>query len=291
MRASPTALALLQPHELAALDRLGAEAAIRTRVQNAFLGNNVALTRILGRYKFFVDTRDEGFGSHVLLDGYWEIWLTLFLARNLRRGMVVADVGANFGYYSLMCAEFVGPAGKVVAVEPNPAAADLLQRTISLNGFRDRTSVERVALDSESGGRVLLYVPHSEPKNALVVASHEVVDQSAGHMVGVASMTMDDLLADYPAVDLIKIDAEGSEERIYAGMQAIVERHRPMIVMEFNAARYADAGGFLDRMSKSYGLLYHVDFDGRAAPIGRRELLETRRGEDWLLVLSRHAPD
>lgn len=78
--AQPADHVLLQPHELVAFDRLDAEAAIRTRVQNAFLGNNGALTGILGRYKLFVDTRDEGFGSHVLLDGYREIWLTLFAA-------------------------------------------------------------------------------------------------------------------------------------------------------------------------------------------------------------------
>ena len=35
---------------------------------------------VLGRYKFYVDTRDSGFGANVLLDGYWEIWLTQFLA-------------------------------------------------------------------------------------------------------------------------------------------------------------------------------------------------------------------
>lgn len=290
MRTAGTARALLQPHELAALDRLGAEAAIRTRVQSAFLGNNVALTRILGRYKFFVDTRDEGFGSHVILDGYWEIWLTLFLARNLRSGMVVVDVGANFGYYTLMCAEFVGAAGKVVAVEPNPAAAELLERSVSLNGFRGRTTVERVALDQESGQTALLYVPDSEPKNALVVSSPEVVDPSSGRLVDVPTMRMDDLLADQPRVDLIKIDAEGSEERIYAGMQATVERHRPMIVMEFNAARYPDPGGFVDRMSQSYGPLHHIDFDGHAVPVGRRDLLERRPGEDWLLVLSQRPP-
>lgn len=279
----------MQPHELAALDRPRAEAAIRTRVQSAFLGNNVALTRILGRYKFFVDTRDEGFGSHVLLDGYWEIWLTLFLARNLRGGMTVVDVGANCGYYSLMCAEFVGTDGRLVAVEPNPSAADLLERSISLNGFRDRTAIERTALGEESGRELLLYVPNCEPKNALIVDTPEVVDPAAGRLVAVTSTTMDDLLADYRQVDFIKIDAEGSEERIYAGMEATVERHRPTIVMEFNAARYPDAGGFLDRMANAYGGMFHIDFDGAAMPVSRRELLETRRGQDWLLVLS-HRP-
>jgi hypothetical protein len=107
---------LLQPHELAALDRLHAEAAIRSRVRSVYLGDHVALTCILGRYKFFLDTRDRGFGSHVLLDGFWEIWLTLFCARNLRHGMTVVDVGANFGYYSVMFAEFVGAPGRVLAV-------------------------------------------------------------------------------------------------------------------------------------------------------------------------------
>ena len=282
---------LLQPHELAALDRRDAEAAIRAHVQSAYLGDNTALTRILGRYKFFVDTRDHGFGSHILLDGFWEIWLTLFCARNLHTGMIAVDVGANFGYYSLMFAEFVGAPGHVIAVEPNPHAADLLRRSVDLNGFLSRTTIARVALGADDDATVPFYIPASEPKNALVVPSAASVNLDRGELIEVPSLRLDKLCTGRGAIDFVKIDAEGSEERIYAGMQEIIERDRPMIVMEFNVARYPDPGAFIEQIFGTYGTLYTINFDGSAAEVTRLQLLTERIGEDWLLVMSPQVPD
>src|SRR5438309_1518671 len=76
------------------------ESRVRALSGAVYLGEGQALCRVLGRYKMFVDTRDRGFGSHLLLDGYWEIWLTRFLARAVRPGMACLDIGANLGYYA-----------------------------------------------------------------------------------------------------------------------------------------------------------------------------------------------
>lgn len=283
-------IALLQPHELASLKRLDAEAIIRSHARSAYLGGHTAVARILGRYKLFVDTRDEGFGAHVLLDGFWEMWLTLFCARNLRPGMVAVDVGANFGYYSVMFAEFVGSAGRLLAVEPNPRAADLLRRTLNLNGFSQRATVAEAALGERDDERLRLYVPHTEPKNALVVSPGYHADPRDGTVVEVPSSNLDRLCAGLDRVDFIKIDAEGSEERIFAGMAGVLERHRPMIVMELNVARYQDAPGFLARLTATYGSLYSIGFDGFAKQVTAEDLLASRVGEDWLVVLAPKAP-
>jgi hypothetical protein len=68
-------------------------------------------------------TDDTGFGSHLLLEGYWEMWLTIFFARHLHPGITVIDVGANFGYYSVLFGALVEDTGHIYAVEPNPAVA------------------------------------------------------------------------------------------------------------------------------------------------------------------------
>jgi FkbM family methyltransferase len=281
---------LLQPHELAALDRQHAEAAIRSRVQNAYLGDRVALSLILGRYKFFLDTSDVGFGSHVMLDGFWEIWLTLFCARNLHAGMTAVDVGAHLGYYAVMFAELVGGAGRVIAVEPNPRSAELLRRSVDLNGFTARTTLFPGALGSVDNERLPLYVPAFEPKNALIVSCVDGLDQRRGSIVEVASATLDSLCAEAKTVDFIKIDAEGSEERIFDGMRSTIARSQPMIVMEFNAARYRQPAAFVERLLATYGALYAIDFQGLASPTAPDDLLTQRVGEDWLIVISPRAP-
>ena len=47
---------------------------------------------------------------------------------------VVVDVGANWGYFTLMAAQLIGRTGRVLAVEPDPRMFALLQRNLSLNG-------------------------------------------------------------------------------------------------------------------------------------------------------------
>ncbi|TXI03066.1 MAG: FkbM family methyltransferase [Rhizobium sp.] len=282
--------ALLHLHELMAFDRHQAEQAILQRVGSAYLGNHTALVRVLGRYKLYVDTRDRGFASHVLLDGFWEIWLTLFCARNVKRGMTAIDVGANFGYYSLLLAELVGAKGELIAVEPNPHAADFLFRSVELNGLLGRTRVERLALGNVISGEASLYVPHNEPKNALIVEDNFLPRAEDGAIVKVPVTTLDRLAASCARVDFIKIDAEGAEEVILKGMAEIIARHRPMLVVEFNPARYSDAAGFLDRLAAIYGSLRRLAFSGEAVSISCADLLSTYGSDDSLLVLSRDKP-
>lgn len=289
-RGTMSSSALLHLHELMAFDRHQAETAILQRVNSAYLGNHTALVRVLGRYKLYVDTRDRGFGSHVLLDGFWEIWLTLFCARNVKRGMTAIDVGANFGYYSLLLAELVGARGELIAVEPNPHAADFLRRSVELNGLLGRTRIETSALGATISGDASLYVPHSEPKNAQIVSEMFQPRPQDGVVIKVPVTTLDGMSAACSRVDFIKIDAEGAEEVILEGMAETIARHKPMLVVEFNPARYADASGFLERLAGIYGAMRRLDFSGEAVPITSEDLLSKYGADDSLLVLSRDKP-
>jgi len=275
----------LDVHDIATLPRDDLEEACRNLASPVYLGGGVALCRILGRYKFYVSTRDDGFGANVLVDGYWESWLTRFMARTVGRGANVVDVGANYGYYSLLLADLVGPDGHLHAVEPNPAAAALLRRSIGLNGFAARTTLCEVALGA-ADGTATLFVPEREPKNAAIVAD-AASPPTAGERRSVPVRTLDGLVGTERRIDFIKIDAEGGEEAIIAGMSAIFAVQRPPMVLEFNAARYADPDAFLQRLLSIYGSLRHVDYDGQAVAVSPERVLTEHFGEDWLLFLSR----
>lgn len=275
---------MLHLHDIGTLHRAALEDACRRDASPVYLGDHIGLCRILGRYKFHVDTRDTGFGANILLDGYWELWLTQFMARSVARGAVVVDVGANYGYYSLLLADLIGPAGHVYAIEPNPAAAELLRRSVSLNGFDARTTICEVAAGGADGGTATLFVPDGEPKNAAIVPDAALLAHGAAHPVPVT--TLDTLLAAHPRIDFIKIDAEGAEQDIIAGLARTFAVHRPDMVLEFNAARYADPAAFLAELTAIYGALRHVDFTGNAATITPERVLSENFGEDWLLFLS-----
>jgi FkbM family methyltransferase len=232
--------------DLAKMTRSAAEFAIRARVQTAYLGDRLMLARILGYPKIFLSTQDLGFACHVMLDGYWEIWLTLFFARTVQPGMTVIDVGANFGYYTVLFGHAVGAGGRVISIEPVPTTAAILRKTIELNGLARRTQLVTAAAGHRDDGEVHIVVPPGEPKNATVVA------QPAEGSIMVPSITIDRLTRNLSRLDLVKIDAEGAEVSILAGMRETIDRFKPKILLEFNAARYQDPRGFFAGIAGHY---------------------------------------
>ena len=52
------------------------EAEIRALCRTAYCGDHTTLCRVLGRYQLFVDTRDIGISSHLMLGGFREMWGT-----------------------------------------------------------------------------------------------------------------------------------------------------------------------------------------------------------------------
>jgi FkbM family methyltransferase len=269
----------LYPQQLATWSRLRLETQIKRRTQIAYLGGGIALARVLGRHKMFLRTADRGFAGHVMLDGYWEIWLTQFLARMVQIGMTVIDVGANFGYYTLLMGDAVGPTGRVVAIEPNPEAVSLLRETVSLNGYASRTTIVAQAL-SDQEGSALLFCPDGEPKNALLVPHR---NYPGGQTVEISTLTLDSIAEKTGKIDLIKIDAEGAEVAIARGMQELIRRDKPMLVLEFNAARYPNPEEFLDSLVNSYASVRELSLDGDLQPLDRASVTDKSLIHDRIL--------
>ena len=286
---APTPPALISPLEFATGNRFELENRCRVLTNPVYLGENTALCRMLGGYKIYLDTRDTGFGSHVLLEGYWETWLTIFFARQINPAMTVIDVGANFGYYTLFFGALVGPEGHVYAIEPNPAVSEKLRRSVELNGLTGRTTIIDAAAGAEAGN-ASLYVPHGEPKNSMIVGSAEGIGPEHGTVHTVRRVKLDELAATMSRVDLVKIDAEGAEEDIVAGMEFLLRRDKPTLLLEFNAGRYANPADFVERLGALYPRMRHIDFEGNAVDLTTAHLLSDKSGEDWLLLFDEPQP-
>jgi FkbM family methyltransferase len=266
------------------------EAYSRAVVSPVYLGDHVALCRMLGWHKIFVDTRDTGFAANLLLDGYWELWLTRFIGRRVRQGMVAFDVGANYGYFTLLLGALVGPGGRVLACEPNPAAAAFLRRSVALNDHAGHTAVIERALGAVPDANAVLFVPNGEPKNAHLIPAAGGADPTLGAICEVSQTTLDQLAAELPRVDFIKVDAEGSEESILLGMQQTLARHKPCLILEFNPGRCRDARGLLGELRSIYGALQYLDHDGQVRDVPIDRLMAERGGNDWLLHFDGRQP-
>jgi FkbM family methyltransferase len=279
------ALTLIGLNELPTLERWELERRARFAVQPVYLGDRVALCRVLTRYKCFVDTTDVGFGANLLLDGFWESWITTFIAARVRPGDWAIDVGANHGYYTLMMADLVGAGGHVAAVEPNPAICRLMRRSVAINGFSGRVTILEQAATAVDDQILTLCLPQNEPKNAHLAPSAEFAAELGEASVPVRGGRLATVLASWERVDFIKIDVEGAEESVVEGLWPLLERHKPKIVLEFNAARCHAPGDLLDRLISLYGELREIAFDGDAHPVAKEALINGRSNEDRLLYV------
>lgn len=265
-------------------DRSALETKARQQCQSAYVGDHLVLCRVLGKYIMYADADDVGLMPRLCLDGYWESWVTIAMARLLRPGWCCVDVGANHGYFTLIMADAVDRGGRVLAVEPNPRLAEILSLNIEVNGFQSHAAVLPKAVTEADAQKSNLVIPLRRAMNATLCRPATPADE----VVEVETVTLDSALAAWPGVDLIKIDAEGSEEAIWPALRRTVEQNRDInIIMELSCARYADPRAFLQEIQGAGFLLRHIDYDASIKNVTQEQVLNERVGEDWMLFLRR----
>ncbi|XXF78591.1 FkbM family methyltransferase [Myxococcaceae bacterium GXIMD 01537] len=150
-------------------------------------------------------------------------------ARLLRPGMTVVDAGANVGQYSLLASTRVGDTGAVHALEPVPGTRQLLQENVRRSGVRN-VHVHPYALWHQRERLRLGLRPGMEAN----IGAFSVSDGHLGGAVEADAISLDALVEEQriPRVDLIKMDIEGAEHAALRGMRGVLERDRPLLLME-----------------------------------------------------------
>lgn len=153
----------------------------------------------------------------------------------LKAGGTFVDVGANVGLFSLLAARIVGPTGKVIAIEPAPLAANALRATVNANGLANVVRIEEIAAGAERGLGTLAVEPNCG--RSTLLAS----ETSTGTVV-VSIAPLDEILAG-TIPDIVKIDVEGWEPKVIAGMEATLRANPNIIlIMDLEPARIRSTG-------------------------------------------------
>lgn len=182
-----------------------------------------------GDFTISVDRTERDFGRTLAKDHVWETHILHHIAALLSPGDVFVDIGANVGIMSFHAATIVGPTGKVIAFEPNPDNVARFLEGLMLNGFRN-IRVYPLAVSAENS----VFALQGSSNTALA-------SPSIGARL-IASVTADSLLQTEPRIDLIKIDVEGHEPRVFEGLLQTLQRHAPAIICEFNPRCLRGAG-------------------------------------------------
>jgi FkbM family methyltransferase len=155
----------------------------------------------------------------------------ILFAQLLKPGAVVVEAGANIGALTVPIARQVGPAGRVVAYEPQAVLAALLTRNLAANGLV-HAEVRRAALGAQPGTAHVPRIDYRAGGNFGGVALGD-----AGDAVPVE--TIDGLAL--ARLDFLKIDVEGMEIEVLAGGATTIRRCRPVLYVENDRAENSRA--------------------------------------------------
>jgi FkbM family methyltransferase len=217
-------------------------------------------------HKMYLDSKDS---LHLSFNDTHEKLETEIFKKEIKRGDIVLDIGANIGYYTLIAARIVGDKGKVFAFEPDPENFSLLKKNIAINGYKNVTPVQKAV--SDKFRKIKLFLSEDNK------AGHRIYDDMTGKkFISVGAVVIDDFLKGNK-VDFVKMDVEGAEGKALAGMSKIIKENKKLkILTEFFPSLLAELGTNPEKYLES--LVGHgfriYDINGRKQPVAAEELMQ-----------------
>ena len=204
------------------------------------------LPRDLGGLEFRCDLRDA-LMREACLTGRYEPQETAILRHLLRPGMTFVDVGANWGYFTLVGAHLVGSSGRVVAVEADPRACRTVQANLDRNAHAHVVLHNIAAADAAGTLSLHQYEARAGESGNFGVGRAE--NPAGGRTFEVAARRLDDVLDDdrVERVDLLKMDIEGAEATALAGLEGRLSDGRiDRVLLEIHPQQLRQLGDSVD---------------------------------------------
>jgi FkbM family methyltransferase len=150
-------------------------------------------------------------------------------------GDVVLDVGANIGFFSTLFSRWVGEAGRVISIEPEPENLTLLRRNVDDNLCHNVT----ICVCAVGASRGIAHFSVDEATGSTghlgetPTAGESAVGTGKVRIIPIDVETLDDLVADYSVKpNVIKMDIEGGEAQALEGASRTIAECRPVVVSE-----------------------------------------------------------
>jgi FkbM family methyltransferase len=171
------------------------------------------------------------------LRGVAEEGMNEALARYLKPGSCFYDVGAHIGFYSLIAARLVGKAGRVMAFEPDPDNAQVVQENAAKNDFA-QISMFCAAVSDQPGSVRFQRSPcdGASRMSGMLIGDNSPAAQKS-EVLSCSAVSLDSFCSSHPAPDLIKIDVEGAEIQVLEGARSLLRQKKPVLIIEVHDER------------------------------------------------------
>lgn len=253
------------------------------------------LTKIFSGIKFYLDPKDISVTPHLSLDYIWEENVTYAWLKTIKPGDMILDIGANFGYFGALAAQYAGRKSKVIFFEPNPHLISYIEKTLSMNWLREQSIVENLAVSDKEGSAKLNILKDYMGSSSLH-STKEIDEYMHGKMivkteetVSVQAVTVDAYCQknNIKHLDLVKMDIEGYEDKAYKGMADII-KSSPNITLfvEFTKDSYENPKQFYEQMLKDFKYIYTIDeFGNIIKPKTSDYKSVIGEADDWVMLI------
>lgn len=147
-------------------------------------------------------------------------------------GTVAVDIGANFGIYTKVLSDLVGPRGRVIAVEPIAETFEFLQRNVRSLQYSNVSCVN--AALSDSARTVTMQIPNYSSGGSNYYQARITEASGEGRAVQVRTTTLDALVHGSTPISFVKLDVEGHEFECLAGAHDVLTTEAPSWLIEIS---------------------------------------------------------
>lgn len=211
------------------------------------------------KFKLVINPKNGFIDEYIFLHGIYEDYILDRIAKYLPHNGVFFDVGSNIGQHAIFAAAKLNDTGEVYAFEPVPGLFDQVQKSISVNKFKNIAAQNYACGNDNTTGTIRTNFQNAGQSSLLPIDK-----QDASTTVEIVKL--DDKFKDLTRLDLMKIDVEGFEYEVLLGARKIIEQFRPVILLEFSPIMYNKAGNnnsekILDFLLEHYTIIDIDDGD------------------------------
>jgi len=224
---------------------------------NKLAPNTWILQEINDGIKLWVNLHDRAFSRYIIQQKIYEPGTTKIFKSVLKKGMIVADVGACLGYYSLIAAKIVGHEGKVFAFEPHPTNYMWLLKNIELNNAGDIIIPVNKAISNKKG-KIKLYFSRDYSN----IGGHSILQfPTCGNQdyIEAETICLDEFFTEIKP-HVIKLDIEGGEIFALKGMENLIKNSYELYVFIEYEHNINELNSFLEKHSMS---IFYITKDGK----------------------------
>jgi FkbM family methyltransferase len=204
-------------------------------------------------------TIPETVSTQIAFQQYYEKDLTHVLIECLEPDMVFFDIGAHYGYFTLLASYIVGSGGQVHSFEPTKETYELLaentrgHQNITVNNKAVYSQTTELSFRNLGAGLCAfnsLFAPRLDPSYV------ETLDVEIQF---VPAVSIDDYVETTGVIpNFVKVDAESAEFQILEGMKDTLTRHRPMFTIEVGDSDIEGIRSCKEVVSYALGFGYRV---------------------------------